>query len=204
MKLWNSVCKTDPAHTKHVAQRGGFTAIDAMYQIQTATEQFGPVGIGWGWDFDLSYPENGTVVAMVTLWHGNKNQTVKQVGQKSLGANRADEDAVKKAVTDGLTKCLSYLGFNADVFLGKFDDNKYVAEMKVAHAPAPAPTPAVVTELRDLIDKVTDVTQLQTGFTRVRDELKKLQSIPDHAVAVNSVVSDYQARLTQLNQEKAS
>ena len=25
---------------------------------------------------------------------------------------------------------LSFLGFNADVFLGKFDDNKYVADMK--------------------------------------------------------------------------
>jgi hypothetical protein len=29
------------------------------------------------------------------------------------------------AVTDGLTKALSHLGFNADVFLGKHDGNKY-------------------------------------------------------------------------------
>ena len=28
------------------------------------------------------------------------------------------------------TKALSKLGFNADVFLGKYDDNKYVAKMK--------------------------------------------------------------------------
>ena len=129
MELWNKVCRTDPEHTKHVNQRGGFTAIDAMYQIQEATKVFGPVGKGWGWDFELSYPSNDTVVAIVELWHTDRTYTVKQVGQKSLNNNRgSDEDAVKKAVTDGLTKCLSYLGFNADVFLGMFDDNKYVEE----------------------------------------------------------------------------
>ena len=36
---------------------------------------------------------------------------------------------MKKCSTDALTKGLSALGFNADVFLGKFDDNKYVAKM---------------------------------------------------------------------------
>ena len=33
---------------------------------------------------------------------------------------------MKKVATDALTKGLSKLGFNADVFMGKFDDNKYV------------------------------------------------------------------------------
>jgi hypothetical protein len=41
-----------------------------------------------------------------------------------------DTDAYKKASTDGLTKALSHLGFNADVFLGQFDDNKYVEGLK--------------------------------------------------------------------------
>jgi hypothetical protein len=135
MTLWNNVCKTDPAHTKHVGQRGGFTAIDAMYQVQCATEQFGPAGIGWGWEFELIFPPNDSILAKVTVWHGKKDQTVSQVGQKKLGGERIDEDAAKKAVTDGLTKCLSYLGFNADVFLGKFDDNKYVEAMKAEHNP---------------------------------------------------------------------
>lgn len=128
MELWNKVCKTDPDHTKYVDVRGGFTAIDAMYQIQNATEQFGAAGEGWGWSFsDPVFPPNETVVVKCTLWHGKKENTVEQFGQKKLGK---DEDALKKAGTDALTKCLSYLGFNADVFLGKFDDNKYVAEVK--------------------------------------------------------------------------
>jgi hypothetical protein len=43
---------------------------------------------------------------------------------------KVDEDAPKKAMTDGLTKALSHLGFNADVFLGKFDGNKYTSDDK--------------------------------------------------------------------------
>lgn len=125
MKLWNAVCKTNPKHTKHVKVRGGFTAIDAMYQMQCATEQFGAAGEGWGWSFtDPIFLPNDTVVIKCILWHGDRNNTVEQFGQKKMGTN--DEDALKKAGTDALTKCLSYLGFNADVFLGKFDDNKYV------------------------------------------------------------------------------
>ena len=42
---------------------------------------------------------------------------------------KKDTDCMKKATTDGLTKCLSFLGFNADIFLGKFDDCKYVQQV---------------------------------------------------------------------------
>jgi hypothetical protein len=138
MEIWNRVCETDPNHTKKVNSRGGFTAIDAMYQIQTATEAFGPAGKGWGWyTGEPIYPGNGTVVIKVTLWHGDTDNSIEQYGQKSLGRDdRPDEDAYKKCVTDGITKCLSYLGFNADVFLGKFDDNKYVQDMTRKFAPS--------------------------------------------------------------------
>ena len=43
---------------------------------------------------------------------------------------RIDDDFAKKVATDALTKGLSKLGFNADVFLGLFDDNKYVNQLK--------------------------------------------------------------------------
>lgn len=46
--------------------------------------------------------------------------------------NDKDTDALKKARTDGTTKCLSLLGFNADIFLGLWDDSKYVAEVQSA------------------------------------------------------------------------
>ena len=49
LRIWSKVEKTNPAHTKHVNQRGGFTAVSANYQILAATEQFGPIGEGWGY-----------------------------------------------------------------------------------------------------------------------------------------------------------
>ena len=41
MELWDQVWQTEPEHTKHVNQRGGFTAIAAQYQIREATKVWG-------------------------------------------------------------------------------------------------------------------------------------------------------------------
>lgn len=132
MEIWNKVEKTNPDDTKKVNQRGGFTAIDAYSQIKKATEVFGPVGVGWGWTLCAPiFPPNDTVMIEVQVWHGKKENYIPVFGQKKLNTkNGPDEDAMKKAVTDGVTKALSYLGFNADVFMGKFDDNKYLEERK--------------------------------------------------------------------------
>lgn len=134
MDLWESVCTTDPNATKKVNQRGGFTAIDAYSQIMAATGQFGPVGEGWGWGIvDFQYPPNDTVIVHLRMWHGQRDNTFDVCGQShthTLGKDpKPDADCAKKAVTDAITKGLSYLGFNADVFLGKFDDNKYVESL---------------------------------------------------------------------------
>ena len=41
-----------------------------------------------------------------------------------------DDEYSKKVQTNALTKGLSTLGFNSDVFEGKFDDDKYIQQMK--------------------------------------------------------------------------
>ena len=137
MKLWNSVEKTDPAHTKKVKFGRGFTAIDPHSQVMNATKAFGPAGEGWGWNvMRVEYTVTNDVAILVGLWvqknDGLYSPGIQQWGQASLyidaAESKKDTDAFKKAMTDGLTKCLSYLGFNADVFLGKFDDNKYVQQ----------------------------------------------------------------------------
>jgi hypothetical protein len=40
-----------------------------------------------------------------------------------------DDNFAKKIETDALTKAISKLGFNADIFMGKFDDVRYIEEM---------------------------------------------------------------------------
>ena len=49
---------------------------------------------------------------------------------KDGAMTKPDADFAKKVETDALTKALSKLGFNADVFMGMFDDHKYVQMMQ--------------------------------------------------------------------------
>jgi hypothetical protein len=42
----------------------------------------------------------------------------------------ADDEFLKKLETDTITKSLSRLGFNADVFMGRFDDSRYVESLR--------------------------------------------------------------------------
>jgi hypothetical protein len=141
LRIWSKVEKTNPAHTKKVNQRGGFTAISAAFQIKNATEQFGPIGEGWGYITGDPIIIDTLITVPVSLWHGDRAN----IFGPMLGCEewkdkngRVDSDAPKKAVTDGLTKLLSQLGFNADVFLGRFDDSKYVAEMVEEFAAPPS------------------------------------------------------------------
>ena len=133
MRIWGNpaVSKTDPKYTKRVNQRGGFTAIDAYYKILKATRQFGPVGIGWGWE--ESRPpqiEDGVMIVSIQLWYldgeSQRRGSFPVFGSAQWSrSGKVDTDAPKKALTDAITKGLSYLGFCADVFLGSFDSNKY-------------------------------------------------------------------------------
>ena len=147
MKIWDAVSITDPRHTKKVEFGRKFTAIDAHYQVQSATTQFGPVGAGWGYKTKFSeiFLENGQIMVCcdLTLWWRSEAEW-ENIPMKSpkrefgpirgaamlYNGKKVDTDAPKKAMTDALTKWLSHMGFSADVFLGKFDDNKYVNQLK--------------------------------------------------------------------------
>ena len=138
MTLWDKVCKTNPKYTKKVNQRGGFTAIDAQYQVQEATEQFGAFGEGWGIVDERFTPlEGGVMLYQATFFWGKDKSNKFDISSSIIYNNngRVDADFAKKVATDALTKALSKLGFNADIFLGLFDDNKYVNEMKKEFAP---------------------------------------------------------------------
>jgi hypothetical protein len=147
MKLWEAVATTNPKYTKKVNQRGGFTAINAQYQIMRATEAFGPVGAGWGYDIEHSVLRLGDgplvmAVCDVTVWHGRREQRFgpfRTMNPLMDEKGRPDDDAAKKAATDGITKALSHLGFSADVFLGQFDDNKYLATLTSKYGGEDAP-----------------------------------------------------------------
>ncbi len=152
LELWNRVFNTDPEYLKEVSKGGyKFHAIDAYGQFQKATEVFGPFGIGWGVEPGSEKFDHFTVgnayklfYYSATLWYDLSGQrgafpiasSIQIDSQTSAGKYRVDEDFMKKVRTDALTKGLSMLGFNADVFLGMWDGNKYVGEVQT---PASAP-----------------------------------------------------------------
>ncbi len=130
LDLWAAVCKTDPRFTKRVNQKGGFTSICAQSQIMAATQQWGPYGAAWGlrnivMDFD-SLRAAGTLVYRAEFYCPDASFVLHNSIQYMQRDHRIDDDFAKKIETDTLTKALSRLGFNADVFLGLFDDQRYV------------------------------------------------------------------------------
>tara|TARA_R100001594_G_scaffold126739_1_gene164098 strand:- start:717 stop:1388 length:672 start_codon:yes stop_codon:yes gene_type:complete len=128
LKLWRRVEKTDPRHTKKVNSRGGFTAIDAQWQVFVATKLWGPMGSTWGVrDMEYGYVTSDGVIAEAYV----EGVFFYPGGTIELSSDmlfKAGNDSRKKLRTDIITKALSQLGFSADVFMGLFDDNKYVQE----------------------------------------------------------------------------
>ena len=170
MRIWDSVCETDPKHTSRINQRGGFTAICAMYQRQEATRKFGPEGEGWSYDATLTNLTIGDMMIAsieLRLWWRNEMGDIRYCGPafdscEWMPRGRFDSDAAKKATTGALTTALSGLGFNADVFLGKFDDNKYVDQMREKFKPTPVKKPGKKpADVRTAVDDISLVAELR-------------------------------------------
>jgi hypothetical protein len=151
LALWNRLFTTDPAHTKGFQKGGGFsgTAIKPMWAIMRATQEFGPVGKGWGWTEHQHVLAEGGIFTQVSVWYmldGVRCETGPQWGGTALAPKRkdgsapVDDEAFKKSTTDAIMKCLSYLGIGADVHMGRFDDSKYVQEATSHYQAAPSST----------------------------------------------------------------
>ena len=155
MRLWSKWEKTPASMTKQVTFGRKFTAISPYYQIRETTRAFGPMGEKWGTEppeFSiLQLPEcvnaNGVVQLIPTLlhikltvWFGGCEQIPdgrihlencsELISITKDGGFRVDDEAYKKLFTDTLTKALSYLGSGSDVFLGKYEDSRYIQHIK--------------------------------------------------------------------------
>ena len=143
LSLWNKVQTSKSETLKGVNLGRKFKSINAHSQVMAATEQFGPMGLGWG--YEPTYEEIfGMLRCQLKMWaiiDGQRSEFYSEGGcaiepvagddaRSIRKAGMANSDIFKKATTDALTKGLSVLGFNADVFLGLWDDNKYVQEQK--------------------------------------------------------------------------
>jgi hypothetical protein len=152
LRIWSALGKTDPAHTKGFSRAGGFkgTAIKPIWITQRLTEQFGPCGIGWGFEAPqfqvVPTPTDTLVYCTVTAWFmdGGKQHFIYGVGGDKIVAMRqsgpfCDDEAFKKAFTDALGNAFKFVGVGADVHMGLFEDSKYLAAVNAEfHPPANA------------------------------------------------------------------
>jgi len=153
LSLWEKVSKTDPAYTKKFSQGFTGTSVNSTYLIRLATEQWGMIGLDWGYDILEERTDNGAPVyndsgeiighiqthtIKLCLWvkRGKEYARVEHFGHTpyvyySPKNNKwiTDQEAPKKSLTDAIKKCLSMFGFSADIFLGLFDDVGYVQEI---------------------------------------------------------------------------
>mgnify|MGYP003113333553 CR=1 FL=1 len=135
LKLWDSVQKTDPKYTKEVNFGRKFTSINAHYQVKCMTKEFGPKGKGWGVDDEVFHTLVEHLVGyQAKLWYIQDGKRFEFAINSSIATHqrngKLDDECYKKVTTDALTKGISQLGFNADIFLGMWDDNRYVSQMK--------------------------------------------------------------------------
>lgn len=160
LKLWKSVEKTPPDMTKLVSfGKRKYTTIDPQWQLRVATALWGPYGHRWGMRnldcklvethdgdekgrFMLSnvllkaeffYPVDGEE-ASFEIWNDDRW--------------RAGDDTLKKLITNTRSKALSWLGFSADVFLGKFDDSGYVKDLNIKFGDQDAFMNTIATAIR--------------------------------------------------------
>jgi hypothetical protein len=150
MRLWEALRTPDPAMTTKF-QGKGFkgTSTDAAYTLRRMTEIFGPCGKGWGirkpeYQVVEARPGKGEqmVICTVCVWYVEDDGTgqvceIHGVGgkmaesQRKDGTTVADDDSFKKAYTDAVKNALKYIGASADIYLGLFDDDKYVKDVEV-------------------------------------------------------------------------
>jgi len=157
LKLWDSVSRTDPSATKDVEIGGRKqTSVNGYCMFKEATSIFGPIGIGWGFKvLEERWDDGAMIVVKVNETENrleqSKTHTMKinfwyklngERGEfESFGHTAAiykskwgvtdDGEAPKKSLTDAIKKALSMLGFSADIFMGMYDNQDYVNQLKI-------------------------------------------------------------------------
>lgn len=140
---WDRFADIDPKFTKPITgkQYKG-TSPNPQYVIRCLTEMFGPVGQGFGWDVVAEdfIPLGDEVLhwCRIRFWHTDRENAFDAYGQtkalmKTRNGMMMDEDAPKKSLTDAIIKASSQIGIAANIFLGRWDDQKHVAKVEAEY-----------------------------------------------------------------------
>lgn len=234
MLIWDNVSKSDITSLKDAKLNGqDIKSINTTSVFMELTKQFGPFGQGWGYsilkdEFIDGVPvlnSAGGVICneqmhtiQIALWYMSDDKKIEcppQYGHtpfimKTSYGPKTDFDAPKKSLSDAIKKSSSMLGFNADVFLGEWDD--------VSEAEMQAEKQAVKTEKReekdakqfdDLCDEVKKALEETLPGIKSKRSLetfknKFLRKCANEQGLLNRVIAAVKARHDEIDAAKAA
>jgi hypothetical protein len=203
LAVWGLAYKTDPSATKSYKGAGGFsgTAIASLYCVQRATEIFGPLGHGWGFEIvDEQLIPGGPLISKegehlgcneqthsirIAAWAKHEGRELKSIGigmtphitQNKYGIT-TDHEVQKKSLTDAIKGALKLWGFSADVYMGDHDDPEYVKHV------------ANLMAMDKADDKVAEVIKQDSEYKTWQETTLRLIS---EAVSVSMIEGLYKA-----------
>lgn len=144
LSIWNKHADIDPKYTKPITGKPyKGTSPNPHYIIRCMTEMFGPVGVGFGWEVVAEgfQPLGDEVLhwCRIRFWHTDpQSPGFSAYGQtkalmKTKSGLMLDEDAPKKSLTDAITKAAGQVGVAANIFLGRWDDSRYVEQVNAEY-----------------------------------------------------------------------
>ncbi|CAB4195644.1 hypothetical protein UFOVP1298_32 [uncultured Caudovirales phage] len=128
---------------------------------------------------------------------------VEHFGQTTfVGSNKrgffTDEEAPKKSLTDAISKALSMIGFSADVYLGLFDDNKYVNDAVAKAAAAQEKTAEIKVKAAEIKPKVTS-----KDLVKTKESLASCKTVEDLRKVYASLSAELKAITLEYTQALA-
>lgn len=207
LSIWERFADIDPKFTKGItgkAYKG--TSPNPQYVIRCLTEIFGPVGEGFGWDVvrEEFTPLGGEVLhwCRIRFWHTVRENAFDSYGQtKAMYPSRdgkiiVDEDAPKKSLTDAIIKAASHIGIAANIFLGRWDDSKYVeavnADFRAEERKATEPSADAIQHACDSLSAADGMEQLAAIW----------KGLPREIQADARAIKTKDARKAELSQHK--
>lgn len=153
VKIYESLARP-PKDALREIQAGklkGKTDINPQWRYKAMTEKFGLVGIGWKYEVQKLWTEQGAgneklAFAQVAVFLKNGetwSEPIVGIGGSRLvalekGAAVSNDEGYKMAVTDAFSTALKMIGVAADIYAGRWDGTKYKNEpQENAQTPQP-------------------------------------------------------------------
>ena len=139
LKIYNQVREVPKEAQKSIGagRLKGMTDIKPMWRIKKLTEVFGPVGIGWYYEIERMWKDEGSdgaITANVEIklyvkYDGEWSEPIQGIGGSMLVAKESkglytNDECYKMALTDAISVACKALGMGADVYWDK-DNTKY-------------------------------------------------------------------------------